>query len=220
MFYLSLQLLVLTFAANPINHFQDTANKISQVGYQLEKGISVDKVLQDTSLMFLHPNGQFRSLIKKFSATGELTIVSATEPGERIRIVAHLKDKKGNPITNALIYFYQTDDRGYYGMNTNHVAGNEGDRRHARLFGYSHTDNKGRLVLNTIHPRGYPNSTLPSHIHCEVFVSDSAVKITELLFDEDPRLTPEQRARSQSEGFIIARKNRDQYEYVVEVENR
>jgi protocatechuate 3,4-dioxygenase beta subunit len=196
-------------------HFQDTTKILASISRQLDNGTSAEKILRDTSLIFLHPNEKFRSLIRKYPVSGELTLVSPNEAGERIRIIAMVKDKKGNPVTNALVFCYQTDDRGFYGMNTNHVAGVEGDRRHARLFGYLITNSQGQFVLNTIHPRGYPNSSLPSHIHCEISGPDSSVRITELLFDEDPRLTPDQRARSLSEGFIIARRNHNQYEYVI-----
>jgi protocatechuate 3,4-dioxygenase beta subunit len=218
MLYLSLQVLLLSFSgALCSNDFQDTAKQISQVSQQLKSGITVDEILQDTNLMSLHPDEKFRSLIKKFSASGELNMISPSEPGQRINVIVFMKDKKGNPLPDALVYFYQTDDRGFYGTNTTHVTGNEGDRRHARIFGYAHSDNEGRVVLHTIHPRGYPGSVLPSHIHCEVFAGGSDAKITELLFDEDSRLTPEQRARSQSEGFIIAKNNRNRYEYLLVV---
>jgi protocatechuate 3,4-dioxygenase beta subunit len=85
------------------------------------------------------------------------------------------------------------------------VLQNEGDMRHARLFGYLKTDSDGKFEFETIQPRGYPNSDLPAHIHITVWKNASLLNGVsgELLFDDDPRLTPERRQRSLSEGFLI-----------------
>jgi protocatechuate 3,4-dioxygenase beta subunit len=83
----------------------------------------------------------------------------------------------------------------------------EGDRKHSRLFGYLKTDNKGRFELRTIRPAGYPNTDLPAHIHVEISESNDAsgTLVTELQFDDDPRLTAEWRKRSRLEGFQIGK---------------
>jgi protocatechuate 3,4-dioxygenase beta subunit len=52
---------------------------------------------------------------------------------------------------------------------------NEGDRRHARLFGYLRTDENGKFEFSTVKPKGYPNSTLPAHIHIEISLSESKI---------------------------------------------
>jgi protocatechuate 3,4-dioxygenase beta subunit len=59
--------------------------------------------------------------------------------------------------------------------------------------------------VKTIRPAGYPESSLPAHIHVEIGSPGmtSGVKITEAQFADDPRLTAEARRRSQQEGFVI-----------------
>jgi protocatechuate 3,4-dioxygenase beta subunit len=80
----------------------------------------------------------------------------------------------------------------------------EGDRKHARLFGYVTTDGAGKFELRTIRPAGYPESDLPGHIHLEVSSTDGLGLITEIQFEDDPRLTPRMRDRSRAEQFVIA----------------
>ena len=58
------------------------------------------------------------------------------------------------------------------------------------------TDAQGKptgVALSTIRPSGYPRTDLPAHVHIEVFVGAEMVLISEVLFADDPRLTPEQR---------------------------
>ena len=56
------------------------------------------------------------------------------------------------------------------------------------------------MLIHTIRPGGYPNSDLPAHIHLGLTVKGAGVGIGEVRFDDDPRLTPEQRKRSLDEG--------------------
>jgi protocatechuate 3,4-dioxygenase beta subunit len=72
------------------------------------------------------------------------------------------------------------------------------------LFGYVRTNENGRFELVTIKPKGYPQSTLPEHIHIEV-TTENGNRISELLFDDDPRLVGETRSRSVNEGFVISK---------------
>jgi hypothetical protein len=69
----------------------------------------------------------------------------------------------------------------------------------------------GRYELDTIRPAGYADADLPAHIHVEIEspAPPSPVLITEIQFDDDPRLTSEWRRRSQQEGFQIAKVYKD-----------
>ncbi|MFI5154617.1 MAG: hypothetical protein ACHQEM_00435 [Chitinophagales bacterium] len=196
---------------------QDSSRLLLLASQELESGFSTSQILTDTSFIAIHPNKAFRLLIRKYSGADPLTITGPSEPGEKILVTGYVRDKQAAPIRNAMVYCYQTDDRGYYAMNQTHVSGNQGDRLHARLFGYVRTDANGRFVLHTIHPRGYPMSSLPSHIHCEVEASGYNTIITELLFDEDPRLQGDQRNRSINEGFLIAKAEHNSYIYLLEM---
>jgi protocatechuate 3,4-dioxygenase beta subunit len=73
------------------------------------------------------------------------------------------------------------------------------------------TDEDGRFELHTIRPAGYPNSDLPAHIHVEIepAASNSRTLVTEIQFDNDPRLTAEWRERSRKEGFRIVKITKD-----------
>lgn len=194
---------------------QDSSKLLLLASQQLENGFPVSNILSDTSFMAIHPNSSFRRLIRKYAGTDPLTIAAASEPGERIVVTGYVKNKQGRSVRDAMVYCYQTDERGFYGMKATHVPGDQGDRLHARLFAYMKTDSAGRFVIHTIHPRGYPKSPLPAHIHCEVEAPGYNPLITELLFDEDPRLQGDQRTKSTGEGFIIAPGVHGQYVYQI-----
>ena len=193
---------------------KDTAAAMQQVQSAFEQGNGVQQILTDKRWMFLHPHTAFRQLMKERAHAAELTIAADTEAGQRITIIVSVKNKNGNAIAGASVYVYQTDNRGFYAFDTTHVYGNEGDHRHARLFGYLLTGKEGSFTLHTIMPKGYPQSALPSHIHCEVTAGNGTL-ITELLFDDDPRLTPAMRTRSTQEGFYVAKGDKGAYTYNV-----
>jgi protocatechuate 3,4-dioxygenase beta subunit len=137
--------------------------------------------------------------------------VTPREPGEPLVVTAQVVDRDGTAVRDALVYVYHTSSRGWYSDRAAHVAAPEGDRQHARLFGYLRTDADGRFELRTVRPGGYPGSDLPAHIHVEVHPKGegAASLVTEILFDDDPRLTPAARRRSDQEGFVTARVRRE-----------
>lgn len=206
-------------------HLCSCAQEISTQLKQIEQKLSstgVTDVLTNPSYLQLHSHTEFRELIKRFAKPESITLVTAAEPGTRITIKGKIVDKNDKPVSNTLVYVYHTDNKGWYSDTAGHVSGREGDRRHARLFGYFKTNNDGTFEFNTIHPQGYPNSNLPQHIHFEVFSnSGQALIITELLFDEDARLTSSIRERMINEGAIVSSNSGTQqapvYEYVVKI---
>jgi protocatechuate 3,4-dioxygenase beta subunit len=54
------------------------------------------------------------------------------------------------------------------------------------------------VVLHTLRPSGYPRGDLPAHIHVE-----TEGLVTEILFEDDPRLTPVVRERGIANGFQV-----------------
>jgi protocatechuate 3,4-dioxygenase beta subunit len=81
---------------------------------------------------------------------------------------------------------YPTDDR-YRGMAA---------FRHGRLRGWAVTDGSGRYHFDTIRPGGYPNTDLPQHVHMHIIeVGRCTYYIDDIMFEDDPRLTPEMRRR-------------------------
>ena len=165
----------------------------------------MSRVLTSPSFMSLHSLTPFREIIKQNAKAGKLSITTDSEPGTRVTIKGTIQDKAGLAVANKLVYVYQTSAEGWYSDTSAHILMNEGDRKHARLFGYFKTDANGNFEFATIKPRGYPNSSLPAHIHIEVFNTATQTFITELLFDDDPRLTGEIRTRSINEKFLIVK---------------
>lgn len=157
----------------------------------LESGkADVSAVLCDAAYAGLHPRTEFRDLISKHAKAGPLTLCGKDEPGTRMELTLRVKGSDGNPCTNALVYIYHTSEKGWYAADGAHVRANSGDWKHARLFGYGRTDDKGELVVRTIRPAGYPNSELPAHFHVQI-ESGQASGGGEVRFKDDPRMTPE-----------------------------
>ncbi|HEV7780702.1 MAG TPA: hypothetical protein VGO58_05525 [Chitinophagaceae bacterium] len=166
---------------------------------------TVSSVLTDKKYLPIHPHTPFRQLIEANANSAILKIATPEEPGKKIRVLGTVTDKEGNALSGILIYLYQTDSRGWYAANAPHVSQNEGDMRHARLFGYVRTDAKGNFELHTIKPSGYPRSDLPAHIHIHVGADRMRQYVTELLFDDDDRLVGKIREQALSNKFIVAK---------------
>lgn len=188
-----------------------TGQNITSVIQQIENSLSAEKlsvseILADEKYMYLHSKTEFRNLIKKYAPIGKITVVTAAEPGKKIKVKCNVTDKEQKPFTGALVYIYQTSAKGWYADTAAHILINEGDMRHARLFGYVITDSNGNFEAETIQPSGYPKSDLPAHIHVAMWKSEKYVPGVpgELLFDDDERLTPERKLRAIAEGFLIS----------------
>lgn len=177
-----------------------TTARVAELEAALRAGkLDVDTVLADPKHLDLHGLTRFRELVRAHAPVGKVTMVTADEPGPRIVASGRLLDAKGKPLAGALVYAYQTDVRGWYAAEAPHISADSGDQQHARLFAYVKTDAKGRFALHTIRPSGYPRSDLPAHIHVE-----AEGLVTEILFEDDPRLDPEGRERGIAQGFQVA----------------
>ena len=166
---------------------------------------SISQILTDKKYDAVHPETSFRELIKKYCKAEVISIASDTIPGRKIKVIGTIKDHNGKPITDALVYLYHTDARGWYAADAPHVSMDEGDMRHARLFGYVKTDKEGKFELHTIKPAGYPKSDLPAHIHVHVSANGYRAFGTEFLFDDDERLVAKIRENSIRNNFMIAK---------------
>ncbi len=189
-------------------HAQKNADSISlikEAGDKMKKGSPVSEILKDKRYVSIHPATSFRELVKRYAGSGVLTITTSSEPGKKIRVLGSVVDKEGKAIPGALVYLYQTDSKGWYAADAPHVLSNEGDMRHARLFGYVKTDVNGKFELNTIKPSGYPSSDLPAHIHVHVWAEGYNSFVNEFLFDDDVRLAGTIRQQSVRNQFIISK---------------
>jgi protocatechuate 3,4-dioxygenase beta subunit len=172
----------------------------------LQAGKTSADLLTDPAFLPAHEWPRFRQLIRSSAKLARLTMVTPKEPGEPLVVAGTVSDKDSKPIPGALLYVYHTSARGWYSDRAAHVAANEGDRKYARLFGYLTTGADGAFELRTIRPAGYPDSNLPAHIHVEIERpgGGGGRTVTEIRFDDDPRLTRQMREQSVREGFTIA----------------
>ena len=174
---------------------------------------TISQILTDKKYDAVHPETSFRELIKQYCKAEVTSIATDTIPGRKIKVVGTIKNAEGKPIAGALVYLYHTDVRGWYAADVPHVLMNEGDMRHARLFGYIKTDKDGKFELHTIKPSGYPQSDLPAHIHVHVDTDGYQSFITEFLFDDDERLVGKIRENSIRNNFMISKPEKTESPY-------
>lgn len=166
---------------------------------------TISQILTDKRYDALHPETSFREIIEKYSKAEPISIATDTIPGKKIKVIGTVRDTGGKPVVGAMVYLYHTDSRGWYASDAPHVLQNEGDMRHARLFGYVKTDKEGMFELHTIKPVGYPQSDLPAHIHVHLSANGYRAFVTEFLFDDDERLVGKVRENSTRNDFMIAK---------------
>ena len=126
---------------------------------------TVGEVLREPSSNELRPYTEFRDLIREQAREVAVRLAPSDEPGEPLLVRLRVVDGEQRARAGVLVYAYQTSAKGWYAAAAPHVGGNEGDHKHARLFGYCRTGPDGWVELDTIRPGGYPRSTLPQHIH-------------------------------------------------------
>lgn len=199
--------LLFIFTFSFLANAQDLIATLKQVENLLQsKKLTVSEILADEKYMPFHSQTAFRNLIKQYAPVGKITTVTPAEPGKRIKVKCTITDKDGKPFGNALAYAYQTSAKGWYADTAVHILANEGDMRHARIFGYAYTDVNGNFEIETIQPSGYPKSELPAHIHLALWKDEKYVAGIpgEFLFEDDERLNTERKTRAIKEGFLIA----------------
>lgn len=129
----------------------------------------------------------------------QTAIASPSEPGERMEISGTIYQRDGKtPAPNVILYVYHTDAEGYYSPAPDTP---ERARRHGHLRGWMKTNERGQYRFTSIRPAPYPNAKDPAHIHPVIKEPDkNEYWIDEYVFEGDPRLTEEQRARNQNRG--------------------
>ena len=135
--------------------------------------------------------------------TSVARIAPTCEPGETMRIEGRFKDAQGKPVPGIVIYAYQTNAKGLYPP---------GPVRHGSLRGWVISDAAGRYTFDTIRPGGYPNTTIPQHVHMHVIEPGRCTYyIDDVLFDDDPRLTAAQRKSMDhgrgGSGIVVPKKD-------------
>lgn len=145
--------------------------------------------------------------VAEANASSKITITSKDEPGERLTVSGVVYGADGKtPIAGASVYVYHTDATGVY------TPGPVDDNRNSRLRGYMRTDALGRYEYTTIKPAPYPGSGgPPAHIHYHVNATGYRERVFEIVFEGDPRINQQIRARAAQEGsaFSIRELSRD-----------
>ncbi|MCC6458990.1 MAG: hypothetical protein IT260_00875 [Saprospiraceae bacterium] len=181
----------------------DTTQQLLQLERQLSKGEKwTGSILTDTNWMPLHHLYSFRSLIRQHAKAAKLRLVPYSEPGVLLRIDGYLLQPDGEPAANALLYVYQRDYQGWFGDAGADIPGPEGNRQHARLFGYLKTDTNGYFAFETVRP-GLEEQGVPQRIYCEIYAGEKTLR-TELLFKDDLELNPESTFWAIQQGLQVA----------------
>jgi protocatechuate 3,4-dioxygenase beta subunit len=139
------------------------------------------------------------------NAPSKVVLAAKEEPGERLIVEGRVFGPDGRtPVSGASVYVYQTDKEGIYSRPVN-------DSRTPRLRGTLRTDAEGRYEYRTIKPGSYPDTRNPAHIHYVVNAPGFKERIFEIVFEDDPLVDRNIRARAATEGsgFSIRPLTRD-----------
>src|SRR5258706_9395389 len=113
---------------------------------------STNDLLSRSEWQELRPYTAFRELIRENARTSKCTLVPSDEPGERLTMTLRIVDAEDRILSRVLVYAYQTSAKGWYATLAPHVSGDSGDEKHARLFGYARTNEKGEVEFDTVRP--------------------------------------------------------------------
>jgi len=122
------------------------------------------------------------------------------ETGQKLLIQGTVYKKGGKvPATDVIIYYWQTDNDGYYSPKK---GMGEGAKRHGHIRGWVKTDVSGNYSIFTIRPAPYPNEDMPAHIHTSIKEPNIADEyyIDEFVFDDDPLLTRKKTEARENRG--------------------
>jgi len=126
------------------------------------------------------------------------TIPDAKEAGEPMEISGTIYHADGKtPAAGVILYVYHTNAAGDYAPAPGQTEASE----HGYLRGWMKTGVNGRYKFRSIRPGAYPGRKDPAHVHPVVKEADkNEYYIDEFRFDDDPRLTKEERAKEEKRG--------------------
>ena len=122
------------------------------------------------------------------------------EQGQKLLVTGITRKIDGKtPAPNVIIYYWQTDNNGYYSPKNEM---DEKARRHGHIRGWVRTDENGKYSIYTVKPAPYPNDNIPAHIHTSIKEPNinNEYYIDEFVFDDDKLLTGEKRKALENRG--------------------
>ena len=134
---------------------------------------------------------------RNLTPTCTLPNFQSTEPKLKITGTVYRNDGK-TPAEDVILYIYQTNREGVY-----KTVGDEKGwaRRHGNIRGWIKTGIDGRYTFYTFRPAAYPDGKEPEHIHITIKEPDkNEYYIDEYVFEDDPRLTKEERNGLENRG--------------------
>ena len=148
-------------------------------------------------------------------------IAPASEPGSPLVIDGRVFRADGRtPAAGVTVFAYHTDANGVYDVPSN-------GPHSWRLKGWAVTDAEGRFTFQTIRPASYPNATVPQHVHLSIEGPGVPRRFSgEIEFDDDPKVTAQQRAASRAAGVfgpvrpVTKRNGVDHVESNIRIEDR
>jgi hypothetical protein len=180
---------------------QEVRARIDAVARALvEKSKTTSDVLSDAALLDLHSWPRFRAAIRDAASAKPLVLVTKDEPGIPLTVHGLVRGEDGKPVADALVYLYHTNAKGTYDRDGGPVIADSTTQAH--LFGYVRTDKEGRFEVRTVRPASYPETEESAHIHVVLARpgKDPRTVNSEIVFDDDPKLTPAERARERTSG--------------------
>ena len=122
------------------------------------------------------------------------------EKGQKLLVTGIVYKLDGKtPAPNVIIYYWQTDNNGYYSPKD---GMDEKAKRHGHIRGWVKTDDNGKYSIYTIKPAPYPNENIPAHIHTSIKEPNiqNEYYIDEFIFDDDKLLTSAKRKALENRG--------------------
>jgi protocatechuate 3,4-dioxygenase beta subunit len=131
-------------------------------------------------------------------------VTPTTEAGAPLVVYVRIENAaNGRPVPGAELFVYQTDDAGFYDRGED---GRERGPRGARLHATAHSDAEGMVVFDTVVPGSYPNSGIFRHIHYRLSAPGYESSHQEIILDEAPRPSEEQKRAAVRNGDLVAKR--------------
>lgn len=125
------------------------------------------------------------------------TSLAWNEKGQKLLVTGKILKLDGiTPAPNIIVYYWQTDNNGYYSN------GKGRSKKHGRIRGWVKSDEQGNYSIYTIRPVPYPNRDIPAHIHLSIKEPkiDNEYYIDNLEFSDDILLTGKKRKALKNRG--------------------